>query len=116
MHRLLRLLFTTGGLIVTAMSSWSAGVASVPLPFTPVRSSAAEFGSLGRTTRLGPMLLPTQIESEGQPMLASPVRLVAEPDSALGGLAGEGRVIENRGVGCSGNGGVDRLALGCMPA
>ena len=60
-------------------------------------ASPTQVRSLGRATRLGPMLLPTQITSAGKNLLASPVRLITTPASALEGLSGEGRVVENSG-------------------
>jgi len=79
------------------MAAPSSAHASVPAPYTRVGASANQFRCLGRTTRLGPMLLPTQISSGGKSILASPIHLAIEPASALEGLSGEGRVVENPG-------------------
>ena len=75
----------------------SSSHASVPSPYTPVKASATEFRCLGRTTKLGPMLLPTQITSAGESLLASPVRLVSDPESATESITGKGRVLGNNG-------------------
>ena len=68
---------------------------NVPAPYTPLGASPTQVRSLGRATRLGPLLLPTQITSAGKSLLASPVRLITTPASALDGLRGNGRVVEN---------------------
>jgi hypothetical protein len=75
--------------MVIAMSSLTA---DVPKPYTPVKASVAEFQCLGRTTKLGPMLLPTQITAAGEPLLKSPVRI-----APLDGITGKGRLISNDG-------------------
>lgn len=76
-------------LMVTTMSSLHA---DVPKPYTPVKASAHEFRCLGRTTELGPMLLPTQITAAGKALLKSPVRI-----TPLDGITGKGRLISNDG-------------------
>lgn len=80
--------------MMTLLSQSSS--AAVPRPYSPVTAKAAEFSCLGRTARLGAMLLPQQISSAGQPLLAAPVRIVSEPD-ILAGLTGRGRVTDNSG-------------------
>ena len=77
------------------MSLSSNVCAGVPAPYTPVKASANEFSCLGRTTKLGPMLLPTQIESAGKSLLASPIRIATEP--AMEGLTGAGKLAGNDG-------------------
>ncbi|MDH7482519.1 MAG: DUF6067 family protein [Armatimonadota bacterium] len=71
--------------------------AAVPPPYEPVKATAAEIRCLGRIIRLGPMLLPAQIKSAGEDLLANPITLVVDPISALDGLAGKGRVVANNG-------------------
>ncbi len=73
----------------------SPGHASVPAPYTPVQATETEFRCLGRATKLGPMLLPTQITSARRQLLSSPIRIVA--DQAMEGLTGSGRLIRNDG-------------------
>jgi len=75
----------------------SSSHASVPAPYTPVKASATEFRCLGRTTRLGPLLLPAQITSAGKSLLASPVCLVTDPASAMDGITGRGSLVANDG-------------------
>ena len=70
----------------------SSALASVPAPYTPIKASDSEFRCLGRVTKLGPMLLPTQITSAGKPILSSPIRL-----SGLEGVTGTGRLIGSSG-------------------
>lgn len=70
--------------------------AGVPSPYTPVKSKPTEFACLGRSAKLGPQLLPEQIVAAGRPVLASPVRLVSDPD-VLGGIVGKGKVTKNTG-------------------
>lgn len=70
--------------------------AGVPSPYTPVKSKPTEFVCLGRSARLGPLLLPEQITAAGQPLLAGPVRLVSEPD-VLSGVVGKAAVTKNTG-------------------
>jgi hypothetical protein len=70
--------------------------AGVPSPYTPVKSKPTEFACLGRSAKLGRLLLPEQIVAAGKPVLAGPVRLVSEPD-VLGGVAGKGKVTKNTG-------------------
>ncbi|MBN1488330.1 MAG: hypothetical protein JXA69_00305 [Phycisphaerae bacterium] len=69
---------------------------AVPAPYVAVKATPTQFESLGRETRLGGMLLPEQIGAAGRPVLAAPVRIVAEP-AGLDGLDGSGRVVENDG-------------------
>lgn len=69
---------------------------SVPKPYTPVRSTATEFSCLGRTARLGEMLLPRQIVSAGKPLLTGPVQLVCKPD-LLSGVVGKASLVGNTG-------------------
>jgi hypothetical protein len=64
-----------------------------PAPYTPVKASSSQFRCLGRETKLGPLLLPQQITAANQPLLAGPVRLVAEPD-LLANLKGQSKVTE----------------------
>lgn len=70
--------------------------AGVPSPYTPVKSKSTEFACLGRSAKLGPVLLPEQIVAAGKPMLAGPVRLVSEPD-VLSNIIGKGKVTKNTG-------------------
>ncbi len=70
--------------------------AQVPKPYTPVRSTATDFSCLGRSAKLGPMLLPSQIMSAGKPLLTGPVRLVSEPD-VFSGVVGNVSLIGNTG-------------------
>lgn len=69
---------------------------AVPSPYTPVKSKPTEFSCLGRSAKLGPLLLPQQIVAAGKPLLAGPVRLVSEPD-VLDGLVGKAKVTKNMG-------------------
>lgn len=72
----------------SALLACAAVPAAVPpRPYTPVVASPDRFDCLGRSSELGPFLLPSQITSAGKPLLARAARLVAEPD-VLGGLAG----------------------------
>ncbi len=64
-----------------------------PAPYTPVKASSSKFRCLGRKADLGELLLPKQIYAAGEPLLASPVRIVMEPD-LLAGVKGESRVAE----------------------
>jgi hypothetical protein len=64
-----------------------------PAPYTPVKASSSQFRCLGRETKLGPLLLPQQITAANQPLLAGPVRLVAEPD-LLANMKGQSKVTE----------------------
>lgn len=80
-------------LTIVCASAWCA---PVPAPYTPVKASADEFRCLGRTTKLGPMLLPTQITAADKPLLSSPVRLAADA-GALDGLKGKGSLVSNDG-------------------
>jgi hypothetical protein len=70
--------------------------ALVPAPYTPVLCSPTEFRCLGRTVKLGKMLLPTQAVAAGRNVLGAPVAVVADA-GALDGLHGRGRVLENAG-------------------
>ena len=81
--------------------AWLAAEAVVfgstpPRPYTPVKASTSAFRCLGRKTELGALLLPQQIISAGQPLLAGPVRILTEPD-VLGGATGKSRVTEASG-------------------
>jgi hypothetical protein len=67
-----------------------------PAPYTPVKASASTFRCLGRKTELGALLLPRQILSAGQPLLAGPVRIITEPN-VLNGARGKSRVVETSG-------------------
>ncbi|MDI6827992.1 MAG: DUF6067 family protein, partial [Armatimonadota bacterium] len=71
--------------------------AAVPSPYTPVKASATEIKCLGRTIRLGQMLLPQQITSAGEKLLDKPIAILANPVAALGGISGAGKVISNDG-------------------
>ena len=75
----------------------STCMASVPQPYTPVKASPRGFRCLGRFTRLGPMLLPTQITAAGNHLLTAPVRLVTEPAALFGDLTGKVKVLGNDG-------------------
>ena len=70
-----------------------AGATNPPAPYTPVKASSSQFRCLGRETKLGPLLLPQQITAADQPLLAGPVRLVAEPD-LLANMKGQSKVTE----------------------
>ncbi len=76
-------------IVVGALTCLLLGASEPPKPFTPVGATAKEFLCLGRKTELGNLLLPAQITAADQPLLASPVRIVSEPDifSALSGTA-----------------------------
>lgn len=73
----------------------SQSQASIPAPYTPVQATATEFRCLGRVTKLGPMLLPTQMISARRQLLSSPVRIVT--GLAMEGLAGSGKLTGNDG-------------------
>lgn len=81
-----------------AVLAAEAGVfaSAPPKPYTPVKASPSAFLCLGRKTELGSLLLPTQITSAGQPLLAGPIRIVTEPDF-LAGAIGKSRVTERGG-------------------
>lgn len=83
-------------LMAATVWTQSQPTTNVPTPYTAVRAVPTTFESLGHVTGLGGMLLPEQITSAGQPLLASPVRLVAEP-AGLDDLTGQGSVIDNNG-------------------
>ncbi|MCX6376508.1 MAG: DUF6067 family protein, partial [Armatimonadetes bacterium] len=83
------------GCILMVLSSQAT--ASVPAPYTPVKASAREFRCLGRTTALGPMLLPTQITAAGKSLLRSPIRIITEPSSAMDGITGKANLLGNNG-------------------
>ena len=78
-----------GHLLLAA--SQDSGGAKPPAPYTPVKASSSQFQCLGRKTELGALLLPKQIYATGQPLLAGPVRIVAEPD-VLAGVKGKSKV------------------------
>ena len=67
-------------------------MASVPAPYTPIKASATEFQCLGRVTKLGAMLLPTQITTAGKTILSAPIKLIG-----LDGVTGSGTFIGNGG-------------------
>jgi hypothetical protein len=73
-----------------------AGGDTPPAPYTPVEAAPSGFRCLGRKTELGALLLPEQILSAGQPLLAGPVRIVTEP-ALLDGAKGKSRVTETSG-------------------
>src|SRR4051794_35687247 len=77
-------------------SSILVSAAPPPPPFTAVQVTAERFECLGRASNLGEFLLPTQVIAASQPVLASPVRLVAEPNF-LEGLHGRATVQSNHG-------------------
>lgn len=77
--------------------SLSSAFAAVPAPYTKVKASAAEFRCLGRASALGDMLLPKQLTAANKPMLASPMRIVTSPASAMDKLTGNGKVTGNDG-------------------
>ena len=77
-------------MFVTLAASFAS--ADVPKPYTPVKASDSEFRCLGRTTKLGAMLLPAQITAAGEPLLKSPVRI-----APLDGITGKGKLISNDG-------------------
>ncbi|MDQ6631253.1 MAG: DUF6067 family protein [Verrucomicrobiota bacterium] len=70
--------------------------AQPPKPFTPVKASNKEFCCLGRKTELGKFLLPTQITAADQSLLASPIRIVSEPD-IFSAIKGKAKVVERHG-------------------
>ena len=69
------------------------GTAKPPAPYTPIKATSSQFRCLGRKTELGALLLPQQIYAAGQPLLASPVRIVMEPD-LLAGAKGKSKVTD----------------------
>lgn len=84
---------------LTVLSNALAAPASqpaVPAPYTAIEATADGFRCIGREVKLGPMLLPAQITSAGAPLLAGPVRVVAEP-SGLEGLRGRSELLGNDG-------------------
>ena len=94
-----------GKLALLRALSWGCSLLAVgavasgdppPAPYTPVKASSSTFRCLGRKTELGALLLPEQIVSGGQPLLAGPIRIVTEPD-ALAGARGKSRVTERSG-------------------
>ncbi len=70
--------------------------ADVPKPYTPVKALVGEFRCLGRMTKLGPMLLPTQITAADKPLLISPIHLAADA-GAFDGIKGKANLISNDG-------------------
>src|SRR5947209_3923614 len=75
-----------------ALLAWAAP----PPLFTAVEVTAERFSCLGRETELGDFLLPKHVTAAGEPVLASPARLVSEPN-LLGGLHGGATVRSNDG-------------------
>jgi hypothetical protein len=73
--------------------SQEGDIAKPPAPYTRVKASNSQFRCLGRKTELGALLLPKQIFSAGQPLLAAPMRLVTKPD-LLSDLQGKCNVVE----------------------
>ena len=69
------------------------GTAKPPAPYTPIKATSSQFRCLGRKTELGALLLPQQIYAAGQPLLASPVRIVMEPD-LLADVKGKSKVTD----------------------
>lgn len=73
-----------------------ASAAPPPSPFTPVEITAQRFTCLGRVTEFGDFLLPKQATAGDRPVLASPVRLVTEPN-VLDDLRGHAAIRSNDG-------------------
>ena len=83
-------------LLVALLSQATIHGAQVPKPYTPVKASKSEFRCLGRTTDLGPLLLPAQITAAGKPLLASPIEFTSEPP--LGPITTRSvKVLQNNG-------------------
>ena len=81
--------------ILLAVTISSAGQAAVPKPYTPVGATSTSFRCLGRETKLGAMLLPQQITAAGKPLLASPIRITADPSTSMGNVTGKGKVTNS---------------------
>jgi len=65
---------------------------TVPVPFEPLRASGDTVSCWGRTYQLGG-LLPVQVTSQGQPLLAGPMRLiVGGKDQGGSTVQGQGRL------------------------
>ena len=62
-------------------------IEKVIAPWTPVTYHAGEFGVWGRQMKLGTAGLPAQITSQGQPLLAAPMRLETARAATAGKLA-----------------------------
>ncbi len=77
-------------LIALSSTGWTA----VPKPYTPVKATSKSFRCLGRDTSLGAMLLPQQITAAGKPLLASPIRITADPAASMSDIKGQGKVTE----------------------
>ncbi len=92
----MRLKIIVGTVAALVMGAALRTGALVPAPYTPLRCSTTEFRCLGRTVKLGKMLLPTQAVAAGRNVLGAPVAVVADA-GALDGLHGRGRVLENAG-------------------
>jgi hypothetical protein len=75
-----------------ALACLMLGASDPPKPFTPVGATPTEFRCLGRTTALGPLLLPAQIVAADQPLLASPIRIVSDPNISAA-MNGETKVV-----------------------
>ena len=69
------------------------GSAKPPAPYTPIEATSSQFSCLGGKTELGALLLPQQIYAAGQPLLASPVRIVMKPD-LLADVKGKSKVTD----------------------
>ena len=85
-------LILVGALLIT---SATVDAVDVPKPFTPVSATAKGFQCLGRKTEFGNFLLPTQIRAADEPLLAAPIRLVAEPD-LLTSAKGRAKLVEKK--------------------
>ncbi len=91
-HLIVLLLVLLPGRMLLGASA-DGRAAAPPSPYSPVKASSSQFRCLGREMKLGPLLLPQQITAANQPLLAAPVRLVAEPD-VLTDAKGKSRVVE----------------------
>ena len=83
--------FYLASLIAALLAADSAMAAKPPAPFTPIAASRSSFSCLSRKTLFGPLLLPGQISAARGNLLASPIRVSAEPESCLAINAGSKR-------------------------
>jgi hypothetical protein len=65
---------------------------SPPAPYTAIKASADRFECLGRKVKFGALLLPATIQSAKAPLLASPIKLLSQPDFFTG-LTGRAKLI-----------------------
>lgn len=86
------LLATWSGLALAQPASRPATAS----PYTVIEATADMFRCLGREIKLGSMLLPEQVVSASQPLLAGGVCILAEP-AALEMLKGRATLLENNG-------------------